>query len=95
MEFDQEFNGFVGSSVCHEESRRFRDKEDGDEDDYTCESLEDEWDLPREVRVDVVCSVCHGSGGDGSSKPSTIVEPYNEYRAMYEYRSSPVHLPRQ
>jgi hypothetical protein len=60
MILDQEGVCFFLSAVRHEESRGFWNKEYRDHDDGTCESLEDEGDLPRQIRVDEIAPVRHG-----------------------------------
>ena len=75
MVLNEEGQSLVGSSIGDEPSGTFGDKPNGEHDNYTGESLEDQGDSPCPVTGDEFRAVHYGSRGDRPTKPSAVIEP--------------------
>jgi hypothetical protein len=72
----QESNGFFVTALSHKPTRRFGDKPDRANDNDTGEALANEGNSPLEVAADKVATVGDSSGGNGTTKPTTVVKTW-------------------
>lgn len=72
MVLDKESVCLALPAVGHLPPRRFGYKEDGTNDNDTSQALQNYWNSPRVITLDIVCRKSDRSGGDRSAKPSAI-----------------------
>jgi len=72
MILDKECVRFHFLAVRDLPSWRLWNKEDGTDNNYAGKSLQDDGDAPRVIVLNKVSTVCNGSCGNRSSKPSTV-----------------------
>jgi hypothetical protein len=73
----QESNSLFVTSLGHEPTRRLGDKPYGANNNEASEALADEGNSPLVIVADKVATVCDSGGGNGTTKPTTVVETYH------------------
>ena len=71
---DEEVGGLLLSAVCNKPAGRLRDEEDACHYEDARVGLKNQGDPPREIRLDPLASISHGSGRDGTTEPAAVVE---------------------
>lgn len=77
--------GLFFSSLSDEPSGRLRDEPHGKYDTDTCKALADERNAPLVIGVDLIRAVGNSRSGNGTSKPTAVVETYTPSDQNHRY----------